>query len=481
MAAKDDGEEQLQSLRSLKKAHDLEKEKAGPESAEPVVCESVVGYECDFVEQTPARSDCPVCLLVFREPHQATCCGKVFCKACILRINTRKQPCPTCKMEDFSCYPDKGLQQELYSSRVYCPTRAHGCEWQGELGQLDRHLGGGGGEGKDPQSLDGCRFVSVSCSFCSESYLRGELEQHRSKECTKRPYTCPTCQYYSSTYDDVMFSHMSVCQSRPVNCPNKCGLVVEAQNLHAHLSSDCELVEVECEFSHAGCEARVTRKLLPDHMTNKMGEHMHLLAVENKRLKTELSQLRDSMETNKMLMTHCLIRTPPIHISYPWKKYAIWSGVFCYITDQSVWYSEPFYSHYGGYKLRLKIWCTCSRKPVANAVKGVFLGYELLESEFKVDLDLTLFVVTSVLDQENGSHLVQKNIKTSSSDGDSLKISNIQINKCIKHETMEVCVERVAVLHTVKPDCKTSSKSESKTDAKTDSKTDAKTDSKTDT
>ena len=67
-----------------------------------------------------------------------------------------------------------------------------------------------------------------------------------------------------------------------MECPNKCGLVVEAQNLQAHLSSDCELAEVECEFSHAGCEVTIIRKLLPCHMTDSVVQHVSLLARENR-------------------------------------------------------------------------------------------------------------------------------------------------------------------------------------------------------
>ena len=88
-----------------------------------------------------------------------------------------------------------------------------------------------------------------------------------------------------------MSTHMPKCKCRPVECHNKCGLVVEAQNLHAHLSSDCELAEVECEFNHAGCEVRIIRKLLPGHMTDNVVQHMSLLARENRKYKEENRRL----------------------------------------------------------------------------------------------------------------------------------------------------------------------------------------------
>ena len=40
------------------------------------------GFDCEFIERPPEalQSDCPVCMLVLREPHQVTCCGYAFCQ-----------------------------------------------------------------------------------------------------------------------------------------------------------------------------------------------------------------------------------------------------------------------------------------------------------------------------------------------------------------------------------------------------------------
>ena len=38
------------------------------------------GYDCEFVERPKElETDCPICLLVLREPFQVTCCGNSFC------------------------------------------------------------------------------------------------------------------------------------------------------------------------------------------------------------------------------------------------------------------------------------------------------------------------------------------------------------------------------------------------------------------
>ena len=231
------------------------------------------GYDCEFVDKLPNRSQCPICLLVPRDPHQTPCCGNAFCKDCITKIKLHKKPCPTCKTEDFLSYPDKELERELYSSQVCCSFKSRGCDWRGELRQLDQHLN---------NLLAGCAILQICCDYCQHAMYRRELQEHRNKECLKRPFTCPTCEEYKSDYEDITSTHMPECKCRPVECPNKCGLVVEAQNLQAHLSSDCELAEVECEFSHAGCEVTIIRKLLPCHMTDSVVQHVSLLARENR-------------------------------------------------------------------------------------------------------------------------------------------------------------------------------------------------------
>ena len=63
----------------------------------------------------------------------------------------------------------------------------------------------------------------------------------------------------------------------------------------------------------------------------------------------------------------------------------------------------------------MKIWCTCSKKPVANAVKGVFLTNEFLESVIEAESKVALFIQTSVLDPGSGSHNVLKKLNVTHS------------------------------------------------------------------
>ena len=133
-----------------------------------------VAMDCEFAESISKgiQSECPICLLVLREPYQATCCGKSFCKECIEQVEKREKVCPTCRTHNFFTYRNLGLQQSLFDFRVYCTHKSKGCEWTGELRELDNHLN------SDPPAdkrLDGCPFTPIVCPLsCEKRILRGE-------------------------------------------------------------------------------------------------------------------------------------------------------------------------------------------------------------------------------------------------------------------------------------------------------------------
>ena len=247
------------------------------------------GFDCDYTEEKPhwLEDQCPTCKLILCEPYQVTCCGKSFCRACIQRIEAENKPCPTCNEENFESYHNKGLQQPLYEFKVFCSNKKSGCGWQGELGQLNDHLN----LNPDTDSLFvGCTYADIKCLFCPEVHCRTKIKHHQD-DCAERPFTCPVCNEYNSTYDDVITNHTPVCKCRPVECPNSCGANnLQHQHLEEHISAQCPLSYVDCEFSDAGCDAKVLKKDLPSHLADNIVTHMSLLARENTKLKLQLKE-----------------------------------------------------------------------------------------------------------------------------------------------------------------------------------------------
>ena len=240
------------------------------------------GYDCKFVKRPSSdlgQADCPVCLLVLREPQQVTCCGYSYCRSCIQRVLADKNVCPTCN-EQFTTFPNKGLKRALYAQKVYCVHHVLGCWWKGELGELDRHL-----NLQPPQKklFKGCPFSGVECTFCLQVFQRRYLQDHQS-DCPNRPFACQYCNQHEATFEEVTQSHWLVCPSFPLPCPNNCDcdlvpLVLQRQELEQHVGQDCPLTLIPCDFHIAGCEVCLPRKDLPSHIHKNIVLHISLLEL----------------------------------------------------------------------------------------------------------------------------------------------------------------------------------------------------------
>ena len=137
-----------------------------------------VGYECEFVDQVPEDFFCKQCSHVAREPHITTCCGECFCKACVeVRIQEKKS-CPSCQEENFSSFLQRKYRTKILALKVYCLLKERGCEWTGQLQQLDDH------------TSEVCRFYPVVCpNRCGASIERDALEDHMTN-CDQQKVQC---------------------------------------------------------------------------------------------------------------------------------------------------------------------------------------------------------------------------------------------------------------------------------------------------
>ena len=69
---------------------------------------------------------------------------------------------------------DKATRGKILGLRVRCSK--DGCDWEGELGDLERHLS------------NKCLYVEEACPHgCGHSYPRHLLQMHQLDECPQRP------------------------------------------------------------------------------------------------------------------------------------------------------------------------------------------------------------------------------------------------------------------------------------------------------
>ena len=265
------------------------------------------GYDCEFVTPPPDafQAECPICLQVLKEPCLISCpCGQKICRECVEQIKKDNKPCPLCNLTDFTYIRDHGLERYLKEQEVWCSKKKDGCEWKGKLGEYEQHLN----RNPSPENqLTGCQFVEVECEHvCGERFQRRHIAAHQKGTCPKQPYSCEYCCEYESTFEDVTKNHHHQCNKFPVTCPNKCREApFERQKVENHVKVECSLTEVNCPLHYAGCEVRLPRKDMPEHMRDTV-THLTLLAAvtqtllkENQELKQRIQQLEVKQSTTE--------------------------------------------------------------------------------------------------------------------------------------------------------------------------------------
>ena len=284
---------------------------------------SAFGYH--LVEEISETHVCPITRELLLEPHVTMCCGVHISQSAALK--SANQPCEQCGEEELVTKPDKSHQREIKSLAVYCKNKAMGCKWNGELGNLAGHL-------QNSNPLSGCKFESIPCPDCGLDVQKCTMDEHKLEQCLNRPYDCEYCDY-SSTYDDVM-AHRSKCRTRLLPCPNSCGCEsIQCQDLTQHLA-DCPLQAVQCKYSQEGCSAKILNRDMADHVGTNFDQHLYMI---KQKLETEIAYLKS------------------VHSSFQHLPQIVPELVIYYTKENETtsWFSPPFYTHNGGYRMCLRV------------------------------------------------------------------------------------------------------------------------------
>ena len=390
-----------------------------------VMAADSAGYDCEFVEKPPivVQSECPVCLQILREPYQTDCCGYAFCRMCIERVKAENTPCACCKAEKFDTFEDKRLKRTLYGFKVYCTNKKQGCQWVGELSQLDNHLNT---NPLQENQQDGCWYAKIKCFFCLEFVHRPSIQYHQKNQCPKRPHSCMYCRKYESTYEDVVNKHWANCNHYPVKCMNGCGKIVKRKDLDTHVSNDCPLTVVDCAFSYFGCNVKLCRQDMTAHLVMSTIKHISLQVEGHKKVLSQMDQLKkesrqfhelkgaNKKEIRQLKKENKLLRQENVHLRQLNKdskqleeqivkltedltelKLQLALSPVCPIEfsmtnfeqhrlDNSVWQSPPFYTHQIGYRMCMVVYANGYEKYKGTHTAA---GVRLMKGEFDDQLE----------------------------------------------------------------------------------------------
>ena len=92
----------------------------------------------NFVERPSNDYICPVMSVLLLRPHLTQCCGKHISEEAVEQLNRENKPCPLCN-EQLITKLDEHFLRQVGELPVYCAYRDNGCDWEGQLSDLDTH------------------------------------------------------------------------------------------------------------------------------------------------------------------------------------------------------------------------------------------------------------------------------------------------------------------------------------------------------
>ena len=319
--------------------------------------ESKGGYDNEFVSPPPKSLECPVCLLTLGDPHVISCCGNEFCQLCIERVQRDGNPCPLCNELKFTTFLHKKLVREVNALVVRCPQKEQGCEWEGELGQLQDHLNPGAGVSPSK----GCAYVLVSCTYqCGAHLQRKLLREHEIEKCPKRP-TEMLVTSMMRKMEDITAENKLLRQELCV-----------IQDAHKK-----EIKEIKSNHEEELSELKQANEVQQQEMRSLMDEmkrthqkmYDSLRAYVDEQSKVQKRKLVALEEECASLRTHTTpLPLPPFYI--------LMKNVDHYLKSNNQYTSEPFYSHPGGYKMVVVAY------PNSSPSTHLSVGITILRGEF---------------------------------------------------------------------------------------------------
>ena len=160
------------------------------------------------------------------------------------------------------------------------------------------------------------------------------------------------------------------------------------------LLTGCKFVSLQCEFSYVGCEAQMSRKDMAIHMKQEQSYHIQLLADRVKKQARKIEKLTAKFQrkeeetactiqqmqkeftlqlqskdeeiasvTHKMKEISALLESKEEAQAMQKHLKTTYTTNFCLTMDKfkhrkkknEEWYSEPFYTHPGGYRMCVRI------------------------------------------------------------------------------------------------------------------------------
>jgi len=202
--------------------------------------------------------------------------------------------------------------------------------------------------------LTTCGYTLIQCpNKCMNNkevvqLLRHNLDNHLKDKCPNRQHRCPHCKD-TGRYCDITTTHLDTCPKLKIPCPNsECKISLLRYNLSKHRSI-CQYEKVPCKYAGIGCKKEPFRKDLEQHEGDDTF-HFHLAIETVNQLRKEINEQREEIkavkEEQKIVHDRITATCPCVFKLPEFSRHKSSSQGF---------YSPPFYTHPGGYKMCIKI------------------------------------------------------------------------------------------------------------------------------
>ena len=252
-----------------------------------------------------------------------------------------------------------------------------------------------------------CPLEEIECpNDCDKVLQRQSMGSHVETECPHRQIDCQYCQL-SGEYHLIEGQHKEECPKLPMCCPNECDAGnIPREDMEDH-KKECPLEVVECEYYSMGCLDIVVRKDQHVHEKEKMEEHLLLTKSKLIDMKTEhesklndlesvlqqrhakIKELELELQQNRAKLSYLESKAEKSHAKVEselrqnhavmkllfgeWTMQLITRAVQLSSGDQVLpvivrmseytqkkennvdWYSDTFFTHLEGYKIRLNV------------------------------------------------------------------------------------------------------------------------------
>ena len=257
--------------------------------------------------------------------------------------------CPLCRDIEFKTFRNKAIDREIRELHVFCTNKEKGCKWQGELIDINNHLG----------NSDGCQCEEVKCSNeCGKMIERQYLTSHVENECPRRKVNCQYC-HDTGEHQFIKGQHKEECPKVPPPSPNNC-------------NADLTIIKHELKDTKSTL-AKVKVKLADTEQ--KLANTENKLTDTNNQLASALQHI-STLEVLLYLTTDKVVAKPIsraviLESSLRWSDKLVAMTMMSKSGDQECpvilkmsqfnkqktfeWYSDSFYTHNKGYKMSLRV------------------------------------------------------------------------------------------------------------------------------